>query len=126
LADVLAAKRPEIEEQLLLAEADLEECRRHCDELDAVIARARAALGNGPTEAMTPPSRLTLHEAMSQVLRANGNRPLRPRELAAAVNEQRLYRKRDDSPVDVNQIHARTNNYPHLFEKVDGFVRLRT
>ena len=41
-----------------------------------------------------------------------GNRWMRAREIADLVNERKLYRKGDGSPVDVNQIHARTNNYP--------------
>jgi hypothetical protein len=39
------------------------------------------------------------------------------RQLADAVNERGLYRKRDGSPVEVNQVHARTSNYEALFEK---------
>lgn len=37
-----------------------------------------------------------------------------------------LYRKRDGSPVEVNEIHARTNNYQDLFEKDGSLIRMRT
>jgi hypothetical protein len=41
------------------------------------------------------------------------------------VNRRALYRKRDGSPVEVNQVHARTNNYTDLFEKDGPKVRLK-
>ena len=48
------------------------------------------------------------------------------RALTDAVNTRNLYRKRDGSPVEVNQVHARTNNYPDLFEKEGPLIKLRT
>jgi hypothetical protein len=42
-------------------------------------------------------------------------------EIAAAVNDRGIYRKRDGSPVTAFQIHGRTRNYPHLFDR-DGQV----
>jgi hypothetical protein len=36
-----------------------------------------------------------------------------------------LYRKRDGSPVEVDQVHARTNNYANLFEKNGSAIRLK-
>jgi hypothetical protein len=41
------------------------------------------------------------------------------------VNQRQLYRKRDGSPVESNQIHARTKNYTALFEKDGPRIRLR-
>ena len=38
---------------------------------------------------------------------------------------QRLYRKRDGSPVEINQVHARTSNYGALFEKDGPKIRLK-
>jgi hypothetical protein len=38
-------------------------------------------------------------------------------ELARAVNERRLYAKRDGSSVEPNQVAARTHNYSEKFEK---------
>ena len=48
------------------------------------------------------------------------------RELADEVNERSMYRKRDGSPVEANQVHARTKNYTALFEKDGSRIRLRT
>jgi hypothetical protein len=39
------------------------------------------------------------------------------RALADAVNGRGLYRKKDGSPVEINQVRARTNNYHDLFRK---------
>jgi hypothetical protein len=60
---------------------------------------------------------LTLHEALAQVLRERHNEGLTARELADAVNSRGLYRKRDGSPVEANQVQARVNNYGTVFEK---------
>jgi hypothetical protein len=48
------------------------------------------------------------------------------RELADEVNRRALYEKRDRSPVEPNQIHARAKNYSALFEKEGPRVRLRS
>jgi hypothetical protein len=53
------------------------------------------------------------------------NEPMTARDLASEINEERLYRKRDDSAVETNQIHARAKNYGDLFEKVGTRIRLR-
>src|SRR5436190_183406 len=45
--------------------------------------------------------------------------------LVDARAERELYRKRDGSPVELNQVHARANNYPSLFEKDGAKIRLR-
>src|SRR5205085_7162313 len=36
-----------------------------------------------------------------------------------------LYRKKDGTPIEPNQVHARTKNYDELFEKNGPRVRLR-
>jgi hypothetical protein len=46
-------------------------------------------------------------------------------ELTQAVNDRALYSMRDGSRVEVNQVHARTNNYKDVFEKDGSKVRLR-
>ena len=68
---------------------------------------------------------LTLHEALVRVLENAGNEWMTARELADAVNRRGLYHKRDGSPVEVNQVHARTNNYGDLFEKSGSKIRLK-
>jgi hypothetical protein len=59
------------------------------------------------------------------VLREQGNEWLTARELTDAVNKRGLYRRRDGSPVEVNQVHARTNSYRAVFEKDGANIRLR-
>ena len=68
---------------------------------------------------------MTLHEAIVVVLEDGGNEWTHTREIADEVNRRDLYRKRDGSPVESNQIHARAKNYLHLFEKEGPLVRLR-
>jgi hypothetical protein len=46
-------------------------------------------------------------------------------EIADFVNERGRYRKRDGSAVTAFQIHGRTRNYGHLFERQGSQVRLR-
>jgi hypothetical protein len=112
-----------ITEALVEARNELSSLLERQVELEKQIAEAEAALGDG----RTPPGdeRLTLHEALAQVLRANGNTWMTARELADWVNDRRLYRKRDGSPVEVNQVHARANNYSDMFEKDGSNIRLR-
>ncbi|WP_413250213.1 GIY-YIG nuclease family protein [Sinomonas flava] len=68
-------------------------------------------------------AKLTLHQAMRQVLRSAG-RPLTARELADAINLKGLYSRADGAPVPTNQIHARAKNYPDLFIKDGGRLSL--
>jgi HB1, ASXL, restriction endonuclease HTH domain len=92
-------------------------------ELEGLIAQAEAVLGGPRQPAAQPP--MTLHEALALILRENDNQPMTVRQLADAVNERGLYRKRDGSPVEVNQVHARTSNYEALFDKDGPVVTLR-
>ena len=127
LEKALEANRARIEAGLAQAELELAELRERQRELEALIARARAALGEVETpEPRREPERRTLHEAIALVLRENDNRWMTVRELADEVNRRGLYEKRDGSPVEANQIHARTKNYGSLFEKDGPRVRLRT
>jgi hypothetical protein len=124
LADALSQSREMIEEALTGARAELETLRLRQTELEEQIAQAEAAIGKGAAEVEGPP-RMTLHEALAQVLRDTGDQWLTVRELTKAVNDRELYRKRDGSPVEINQVHARTTNYPAVFEKDGANVRLR-
>ena len=128
LRDALEHARPQFEEALAEAEAELERLDVRRAELLELIGRARAALGlSGASPGVdTPGARpLTLHEALAQVLRERGNAWTTVRELADEVNARALYRKRDGSPVEANQVHARAKNYTNLFEKDGSQVRLR-
>lgn len=57
--------------------------------------------------------KLKLHEAMQTVIKKLGN--TKPKQLTWIINNSKLYEKRDLSEVQVSQIHARINKYPHLF-----------
>lgn len=65
----------------------------------------------------------TLHEAMVAVLKQN-RRPMKAAEIAQEINRMKLYERGDRQPVPGSQISARANNYPLLFEKEDGMIRL--
>lgn len=72
------------------------------------------------------PRKLTLHEEIRAILqeRSPGSW-MTTQELADAVNRRGRYRKQDASPMTAFQIHGRTKNYPHLFERDGNRVRLR-
>lgn len=122
-----------IEGALGEARSELEIVDARRNELLDQIACAEAILAGGvphPPEnhdgqlgPSSPP--LTLHVALTRVLEDTGNGWMTARELADEVNRRGLYRKRDGSAVEVNQVHARTKNYEHLFEKDGPKIRLR-
>ena len=115
-----------IQEALTDARTELAALHARETELENLIAQAETALGEPPTHAATGEAvTMTLHEAIAQLLRENDNEWMTARELADALNQRSLYRKRDGSPVEVNQVHARTNNYRSIFEKDGPNVRLR-
>jgi len=126
LDKALEASRPAIEAALAEAEAELAAVLARKDELERLIARARAALGepSPAPEAGTPARGLTLHEALKVVLVEHENRWMTVTELADAINSRGLYRKRDGSRVQPSQIHARASSYPSMFEKDGPRVRL--
>ena len=64
-----------------------------------------------------------LHDAMEKVLLAAG-RPLKAGDLAEQINRGELYRKRDGSLVQPNQVRARARSYPHLFAQAPGAISL--
>jgi hypothetical protein len=125
LKQAMEAAQAEIEAGLTEAETELEELDHRRAELVALIGEARSALGREQVETAPEPRRLTLHEALALVLGEHDNEWMTARELADEVNERRLYSKRDGTPVQANQVHARTKNYSTLFEKDGGRVRLR-
>jgi hypothetical protein len=133
LDDALERSRQMIEEALIEARAELDTIEARRRELVEQIRQAEAILGGGlPTPPVEPPppapegaGALTLHEALARVLEDAGNEGLTGRELTDAVNRRGLYRKRNGSPVEVNQVHARINNYSDLFEKDGPKIRLK-
>lgn len=122
LAQALARSRDIIEAALAEARAELADLDARRAELEALIAQGEAALSGGQVSVAT--SAMTLHEAMELVLR-DAKAPMTARQLADAVNERGLYRKRDGTPVEINQIHARTSNYESIFEKDGTLIKLR-
>lgn len=70
-------------------------------------------------------ARLTLHDAMTVVLRGAPDGRLPADELARQINQRGLYRMRDGRPVAIGQIYARARNYAHLFAAGNGAVTLR-
>lgn len=124
LADALELRRAAIEAGLVEARAELQALRTRTAEVEALIERAEAALGE-PVAPTTKERRMTLHTALAHILRENDNRWMSARELSEEVNRRHLYRKRDGSPVQPNQVHARTNNYSEIFEKEGPRIRLR-
>jgi hypothetical protein len=97
-------------------------------ELERLIARAKAALGEPPseTETLTESQGLTLHEALKVVLAEHDNRWMTVTDLAEAINSRELYRRRDGAPIQPGQIHARASNYSNMFEKDGPRIRLAT
>ena len=93
-------------------------------QLIALIARTEAMHDALHTD-RSPARQMTLHEAIAFLIKESGNRWMTVKELAAAVNTRHLYHKKDGSPVELNQVHARINNYEYLFEKSGPRVRLR-
>lgn len=63
--------------------------------------------------------KITLHEAMCIVLKEQPNFSMRYNELANAIWNRGLYRKRDGKKASSSQIMLRAKNYPHLF-KIGG------
>jgi hypothetical protein len=70
--------------------------------------------------------KVTLHEEIARILREEGNYWTTTEEIAGKVNAAGNYHKKDRSAVTAFQIHGRTKNYPHLFERDGSRVRLRT
>lgn len=134
LRNALESNRREIEDSIVEAEAELANCLKRCQELETLIARAKASLGgngNGKGSASLPDlgddgDRTTLHDLMVAILRRDGRSGLTAKELAEKVNESGLYKKRDGTRLEYNQIHARVHNYPHLFVKKDGRIFLKS
>ena len=92
-------------------------------EVEAEISLAEEWLGD--LHKARPAGPLTLQDAMALVLSENGNEGMRPQRLAEIINERRLYRRRDEGPVEANGIQARVSNYREMFSRVDGLIYLK-
>lgn len=126
LRQALTPNRTAVKTALADAERRLVELRAEEAELEQLIARARKELGiEGDRVKGVPVGRVTLHEAMAHVLTEHGGEGMRARELATAVMDSGLYRKRDGSTLEPNQIHARLNRYGDLFTKNGPLITLK-
>lgn len=124
LRAALLANKDTVAAALGRAEAELARCQETCEELSALIERARMVLGLDRLADVPPPSQMTLHHAMEVVL-AEQREGLRARAIAEEVNRRRLYRRKDGRPVDPVQVHARAGAYTSLFARRDGRIVLR-
>lgn len=123
LDDALERGKEMIREALEGARSEMASLKKRQAELEVQIREAERALGeNGVVE---PAAAMTLHDALAHVLRESDNEGMTARDLTDAVNARGLYRKRDGSPVEVNQVQARINNYDAMFEKVGASIQLR-
>jgi hypothetical protein len=123
LPDALERGKEMIREALEGARSEMASLKKRQAELDVQIREAERALGE--TGVVEPTAAMTLHDALAQVLRGSDNEGMTARELTDAVNARGLYRKRDGSSVEVNQVQARINNYDAVFEKVGATIQLR-
>jgi hypothetical protein len=123
LRDIREGTRSEVEAWLQIASDEIAELDRRraalLDDMD--LARVWLGLNGRPTQS----SDLSLQDAMVLVLREGANSGLRAPQLARMINERNLYRMRDGRSVDPHQIHARVHNYPQLFVRNAGVIRLR-
>jgi len=78
----------------------------------------------GPIEKLLSPSitKRTLQEAMKMVLREVEDRKMHAAELSDEIYRRRLYLKKDGTQAKYNQIRARCDHYPELFEALPGNI----
>ena len=67
---------------------------------------------------------MKLHDAIVEILKQAGN-PMSTQQIADRLNETGLYMKRDGSAISAFQIHGRTRNYSHLFDRNGSVVSLK-
>jgi hypothetical protein len=126
LRKALTPSRSAVKTALVAAERRLVELRAEEAELEQLITRARRELGiEGDQLEGVPVGRVTLHEAMAHVLREHGGEGMRARDIATAVMDSGLYRKKNGSMLEPNQIHARVNRYGELFGKDGSLITLK-
>lgn len=66
---------------------------------------------------------MTLQEAIENVLRQN-NRPMRAKEIALAINQNRYYRGATNETIQVDLIYNRVRNHPSTFQNINGHIIL--
>jgi hypothetical protein len=124
LKDALATSRDAIKRALPEAERELAECRAHCAELEESIRLARLIVSSNPSGEGPALAPTTMHQAMTLILRDHPDGLPAP-EIAREIERRDLYRRRDGKPAGLGQVHARVHNYPKLFVRDSGRIRLR-
>jgi hypothetical protein len=126
LTDVGSRHAQELRSRIDRDQQLLDELRAEMAEIERRLAAEQWLLESSPEQ---PPARETLrlsaHAAMAEVLRTAPQHKMRPVDLAAEINRRGLYRMRDGRPIETQQIHARTGNYPEMFERDGVFIRLK-
>lgn len=127
--EVATTHHSEIEADLEQARHSLSVARQEVHVLERQVAGLESLLqltSDQPGQPATgrSGSRLTLHEAMAEVLRGEPEQMLRAGDLASEIERRRLYRMRDGRPVEPQQIHARVGHYPQMFTKEGTFIKL--
>lgn len=74
--------------------------------------------------------KLTLHEAIIEVLKNKPNQQANISEIAKEINDRKLYNRKDGNPLPEYQVMMRTKlakgKYHHLFEYIEpDSVKLR-
>jgi len=126
LKSALAESQRVLHAALADARSELTALDQRRAELVEMIDQAEAMTRSLEQPALRRAKPLTLHEAMCQILAERDNRWMTVREIAEEANGRRLYRKKDGSDIEPNQIHARAKNYDQLFEKDGPRVRMRS
>lgn len=112
------------------ARAELVAAEREAHMIEGILMTVPGSgtTGPSPTPTASGPhsgAYMTLHDAMHKVIRESPDRRLRAGEIIAEIEKQGLYRMRDGRVPESQQIHARANHYPHLFEKDGSFFVAR-
>jgi len=124
LTEALAVNRDAVARALPIAEQELAQCRARCAQLESEIRHAKLVLAADLGRANTPEGHQPLHDAMVLILRDHPEGLPAP-EIARIVEQRDLYRRRDGGMAGLGQVHARAHNYPKLFVRDGGRIRLR-
>ena len=79
-----------------------------------------------PVSALAAKTTHTLQEAMKIVLSEATNQTLHASELADIIYDRRLYVQKNGEKAKANQMRARCDHYPEMFEALPGnYIRLK-
>lgn len=128
LEAVLDRNKLAVARELERAQKQLVALRAEVRALESQIARAEYAIGVRPVpndESAHLGRPTTLRKAMEAVLRQAGAEGLPAADIAAQINRDQTYAKRDGSPLELSQIHAYVAAYSEIFERHDRRIRLK-